>query len=255
MKCLLDHTRTVFIHDHDGVHYRYLDHPDYMTFMSDAKAVAASRILAGIDIAEASRINTEFYYACGDGSRGFYEMAVAQGISIEDFRLRQHLEYHRIIYERVQAEHPNWIRACADTQSFMAELKGVTRHALLTQASVDLWAKPNLQKMGLLEHFEVFIGYEEAGFEIKSESARPIEMAIEAMNAAPEQCVFIEDSPKNLKKAKERFPNLCTVYICDDKPLDIVPHYIDIQVDSFKRLKQAVTRIHFPEAMRPSPSL
>lgn len=255
MKCTLDHTRTVFIHDHDGVHYRYLDNPDYIDFLSETKAIAASRILAGLDVAEASRINTEFYYACGDGSRGFYEMAVAQGISVEDFRLRLHLEYHRVAYERVQVEHPHWIRACGETQGFMTGLKGVIRHGLLTQASVDIWAKPNLQKMGILEHFEVLLGYEEAGFEMKSESTRPIEMALEAMNATPEQSVFIEDSPKNLRKAKERFPSLCTVYICDDKPLDIIPHYIDIQVDSFKRLKQAVTRVQFPEAMKPSPAL
>lgn len=252
MKCTLDHTRTVFIHDHDGVHYRYLDNPDYISFLSDAKGEAASALLSGLTREQASIINTEYYAKYHDGSRGFYELAVRQGHTLEDFRLKLHHEYHRVAYQRMKKEYPDWIRPCAETREYMQQLSGHIRHAILTQGCPENWAKPNLAHIGILQHFEVFLGSQDTDFLLKSESTRPIELALEAMNAKPYESVFIEDTLKNLAKAKERFPDLCTVYICDDKPLETLPDYVDIQVDTFKRLKQAVMRLHKPDAALPA---
>ncbi len=252
MKCTLDHTRTVFIHDHDGVHYRYGDNPDYINFLGQVKAQAVNGLLPELDVETAYRLNQEFYYACGDGSRGFYDMAVQKGHSIEEFRLKLHHEYHRVAFQRMKEEWPDWVKPCPETQQFMQRLSGHVRHIILSQGCPENFIKPNLETMGLLHHFEHVLGYAEFNFEQKAESAFGIGMAMDMMKANPRNCVFIEDTIKNIAKAKERYPDLCTVYICDNKPLDVVPDCVDIQVDTFRRLKQAVTRVHFPEAMFPA---
>lgn len=251
MKCVLDHTRTVFIHDHDGVHYRYKGNPNYLDFFSEARGQAVIGLLQGLSLEEAKTISKESYLKHYDGQHGFYEIAQQQGHKLEEFRLKLHQEYHRVAFEQMSATHPEWITACHETQSYMQQLNGHVRHAILTQGCLDNWARPNLARIGILQHFEIMLGLAETQFHLKADSTRPIEMALDAMKAQAHECVFIEDTLKNLAKAKERFPDLCTVYICDDNPLETLPAYVDIQVDNYRRLQQAVTRIHFPESLYP----
>jgi phosphoglycolate phosphatase-like HAD superfamily hydrolase len=246
MKCVLDHTRIYSMEDHDGVHYNAKDNPDFVNFFNNAKAQAVCTLLNGtISHEEAFQINNDFYYACGDGSRGFYERAIKAGHELSKFQLDLHHEFHRVAFKNATEQHPNWIRPCDQTIQTMGDLQKLgVRHSVLTQSCPIHWTNPALTRLGIAHFFETIIGHAETGFELKGLSHKPIEIGIEKAGIHPSQANFVEDSPKNLLKAKERFPDLYTVLIHHGNAMDKLPDYIDAQFPNYLEYKKALRQAH-----------
>ncbi len=242
--------RDVFVHDFDGVHYDYADHPDIYDFLGDVKAHVLKNLIPEIPLtfAEMKDIGKASYRETGDGLRYFLPLAADHGYDEAEFRAQVHIDYHRVGCEWALEQCPYLFEPCESTNAGFDALQGKVRHAILTQSCVDNWARPILQHMNRLQFFEQdkLIGFAECGFVTKADSTAPLEMAIKLMNADPRRVAFIEDSLLNLKKAKELSPDILTVYCHHKKPLADVPSYVDMMVPKVHHLNQIAAMAHAP---------
>ena len=88
-----------------------------------------------------------------------------------------------------------------DLHAYVREnLKGRYRLGLLTN-HIRSWLEPFLEEQGLNETFDTITTSYEAGVAKPDKSI--YEKALGALEAAPEECVYIDDRPKNLEPARE----------------------------------------------------
>lgn len=263
MKQVLDQTRRKWGHDYDGVHNRYSHVPDIYAYLGAIK-VAALQILypaaverLGAD--ELRRIGVEWYHKTGDGLRGFVEMAIADmGVDEFEFQRDLHALYNKINFERTVQQFPQLFERCANVNARLENLRGAVEHGLVTQSCLVNWAIPGLKRQERIEYFlpRAMIGFEEVGYVTKSHSTHPVDTIMTLMKAKPEEFVFIEDTPGNLKKAKELDPRILTVHICENGAEDApVPDYVDIRVPNLDTFLQQAEAVFMPAAPRHTPQL
>lgn len=246
MKAVFDRRRTVFVHDFDGVYYNYEDKENFVDFLCECGGMAGAGLLPSLDAASATKIHHDSYFAHGMAHFGFLEIAATHDFKPREFTSAYYRDYHQHVYTRAQTECPGWMNAAASLPQLFARLHGTVQHGLLTQSTLNEWAAPLLRDYKLIEYFNpaCLLGFEECDHTLKSVSTKPLELAMTRMNAQPWQTVFIEDSSRNLAKAKELHPDILTVFICGKRPLDALPAHIDIQVDTLERFIQSAIRLH-----------
>lgn len=249
-------------HDYDGVHNRYSHVPDIYAYLGAIK-IAALQILYpsaieqfGAD--ELRRIGVEWYHKTGDGLRGFVEMAMADmGVDEYEFQRELHTLYNKINFERTVSEYPQLFELCTTVNGRLDNLRGHVEHGLVTQSCLVNWAIPGLKRQERIDYFlpHAMIGFEESGYVTKSHSTRPVETIMRLMNAKPEEFVFIEDSPGNLKKAKELDERILTVHICEGEDAVPLPDYIDIRVPNLDTFLQQAETVFVPATPKYMPQL
>lgn len=246
MHTMLDRRRTVFIHDFDGVYYDYNAVSNFVDYLCRCGGRAGATLLPTLDQTAATKIHHDSFFAHGMAHVGFLEIAAAHGFNDREFATAYYRAYHAHIYNGLKDECAAWLKISPTLPKLFAQLEGHVRHGLLTQSSLNEWAKPLLQDYGLLRFFDprCLLGFEECDQELKPISTKPLALAMQRLDAKPWQTVFIEDSSRNLAKAKELHLDILTVYICGKKPLAELPAHIDIQVDTLERFIQAAVNLH-----------
>lgn len=244
----LDSSRTVFIHDFDGVHYPNAAIPHLHDLLGHAKAEVAVRMMPSLAYEDALELGLTSYAQTGNGMSLLERHAKTLGLDADLFQREFHFDLHKSLYASVMKSHASVFSPIAAINAHLENLRGKIRHGLVTQSCLVHWARPHLTALGRLDYFEknAIFGFAESGFLTKAESTKPLAIAIEALNAKPDEVVFIEDSLANLKRAKELDEKILTVYTCHDHPLEAVPDYVDLQTSSLETLFSQVWQLQQP---------
>lgn len=182
------------IWDLDGVLYEY--HPAYIEACYEAYAVAATKLIAGMDKETARALAKESYEKTHMPSRVFVDrFGLEETIYIEAFS--DALDISSLAPNPVMRE---------------KMLQANTTHNILT-ISDQAWAQRITKHLQLNELFPAssLITAEKCKRIHKAESTEPFQVALAAAQADPETTIMIEDTQKNLRHAKAL--GLTTVWV------------------------------------------
>jgi putative hydrolase of the HAD superfamily len=160
-------------------------------------------------------------------------------IFTEEYRIDKtqlHFDFHNYIDEKI-------IARSIELVNLFEELS--LNHVLVTHASHE-WAQRALTHLGLKDHFpdQMIIPAEATGFERKSESKIPFEMAIQKLSCPPACLVVVEDIAENLAIPYEM--GLFTVLVHHGRKPEMLPSYINMACNN---------AVEFMEYLKNSPSL
>lgn len=246
MKIPFDKRRNVFIHDFDGVHYCFENHPNYPQFYLDCATHAITKSLDHpFTNQEIEKIYRESYQNHGAPFMGFLRYAQEQGLDEKEFIMAYDRLFHEHAISNIYHGAPEWLRPCNQTRQLFSQLNGYVQHGILSQANIDLWVRPILGVLGTLDYFkpQSMLGFKEVGGHLKASSPVPIQMAMDSFGVSSNRVAFIEDSHRNLKTAKEHYPDICTVLISSQRQ-DF--DYVDVQVGSLLEFKQMALSAFLP---------
>jgi FMN phosphatase YigB (HAD superfamily) len=116
---------------------------------------------------------------------------------------------------------------------------GVT-FGILTLADKKEWVEPQIEYMGLQNIFSYILDYHGIKFLQKEFSPEPVAPAMKLAGTTPKETIFLEDNPRNLKMAKESFPEMTTIWINSKEEK---PEFVDYQVDNLKQALNQVNRL------------
>ena len=176
-------------------------------------AVGHAVIAAGVKMThdEAVKLAKKSYLETGYSGRYF-----VQNHDVDARRL--HFDFHTHVDEKI-------IETSVDMQALFGAVD--LKHALVTHGARD-WALRVLKHLGLSPWFppEHVFGLEDYGFRRKSEGADSFVKAIEALQLPPEQLLFVEDTPENLRIPYEL--GIGTVLIHHGTPPPDPPPHVDM---------------------------
>ncbi len=240
-----DNRRKAFVHDYDGVHYRFSDHPDPRAFFADCAVKTIKEIMPDMPSNEIAATYRSSIVNYGIGHTGFLKMAEDAGICSEEFIGYFSRKFHANTHMKMSNEFPRWVAQEADILKKFKALDGHVNHGLLTMGDVEEWAGKGLSRKGLIGFFDddCLLGFEECGRHSKRHSTAPIELAMNRLNAEPCQVVFIEDSPLNLQVAKEAHREIYTVLI-DREDRHSMADFVDFKTQSLSRFLHHAVQAH-----------
>lgn len=249
MSLLFDTTRTAYLHDYDGVHYRFADHPDPAAFFAACAIQTLRETFSGVSDDDIARIYRFSIQEHGIGHVGFFEIAQQRGISVDEFSGFFSREFHNTVYESMQSNFPQWATKNPQAVRCFRLLKGHVKHGLLTMGDVEVWAEKVLGHKGIIEFFDpnCLLGFEECKRYMKSKSDYPLGLAMEKLEVEPEQTVFVEDSIANLEMAKRAYPDIFTVLV-GARHLHSDFDCVDMQVPNLLSFLQESVAVHAPQA-------
>lgn len=130
-----------------------------------------------------------------------------------------HKELHDLIDETA-------IVKSIETADLLRELD--LKNALVTHGSQS-WAHRVLAHLDLVEFFahDAILSLESYDFQRKNESSAGVEMALKALDLAPDQVVMVEDIAHNLNIPYDM--GIFTVFVHHGRKPDNVPDYVDAQ--------------------------
>lgn len=246
-----DTRRTVFIHDFDGVHYRFYDHHDPHAFFVACAVEVVTKKLPSLTSDNIAEIYMRSIRDHGIGHTGFLGLVKEQDQCANEFTGHFSRAFHAAVYKRMRDEFPQWAHPNPENISHFQALEGKVKHGLLTMGDVDVWAKRFLEDNGTLEFFDkrCLLGFEDCGRRMKSTSPYPLGLAMARLGATPDQTVFIEDSPANLKRAKASYPEVFTVLV-GKRYIDIDQHFdfsgINMCVPNLTSFLREIVMLHTP---------
>lgn len=256
MKQVLTKSRTVFIHDFDGVHYPGNVIPDMRAFLAKPKAEAAAQLLPDLGYDEAFQMGINSFIETHDGQLYYAQHAEKLGMDVAKFRRDFHKVFHINAQKYMEAEYSHLFAIDTKINQLFEETRPFIRHGVLTQSCITQWATPFLTMLGRLDYFDEAcrLGFVECDFETKAHSTKPLQKAITAMNASPEQVVFIEDTLANIERAKELDPRILTVHIHHgDHEGKNIPDYVDVSYNTLTPLLSEVRSLHLGLSSQPQP--
>lgn len=229
----LRHLRAV-IWDIDGVKYNPADCPGLASLWNEAVGKSACAMIPGLDLAEACAISTISFKRYGSSIVGFKDKAGQAGVDMRHFRDFVFNDSQKNLFQTMTARFPAVFRPEPTLiDAFQAcALRGV-QHGVATQSSIRQWAGPLLAAQGLLPFFNntAMVGWDDVAYLNKAQNALAVRTSLKAIGANPACAAFIEDTPRNLERAKiDIHPDLFTVYVHKGLPLDPQPDYVDLQV-------------------------
>ena len=221
MGLTLDSGRIAFIHDFDGVHYRYQDLPGIHDEFARLAQDSALKILKDRNI-ESDRAGVKALLDQTYKDRGNPTYAISNMTEDKSFALKADFNRvrHAKLFEWMKEHHSHICKIDEERIKYFEQLEifGI-QHGLLTAGEYEDFAKKFLEKNETLKHFNISCLLDFAAVDgySKMEHARPMEVAMYCMNVEPSQVVFIEDSLKNFKPIKEYYPEILTVLVNNDE--------------------------------------
>ena len=246
MKQSLTKFRDTVIHDFDGAQYEILKLGENGRFFATVKAEITGTFFPDIPFEERLEIGDRSYRLTGDPLRMFVSMAAERGHDPSEFQRRLHHEFHRTAFQRVNDKGLGIFKPCGPTNKAFELAHGRVRHGLLTQGSVETWARPAMEKMERAKFFDpdCFIGAEDFGFVSKAQDTAPIEAMMKRMNAEPARTIFLDDSTKCLQQAKLYDDRIYTVLVSHRKMEGGKLPYVDLVVPSVGTLLRLIDTLH-----------
>jgi len=245
--------------DFDGVFYEYDTVPNYGFYelCDKANAMAAYKIIVGLDYDTALNLAAESYKKYNDPITGFVPLAKEYGVSEKFLKDNIFYIYHSTLFDLTVQEHPHLLKVPESTLEKFEKLGDKVTNVILSHSAVDDWLKPAITNMKLDKFFkeENIIGLENFEFKSKSESPAGITMAVEKLGMHTSEIVFIEDTLKNIQVAKQAYPDLITVFKTNKTEK---PEGVDILVKSQNEFLDMVINSKMerkPKPISPRPSL
>jgi FMN phosphatase YigB (HAD superfamily) len=237
MALLLERVRNL-VWDFDGVKYSYDDIPGVYALCDRISAENAVEVISGLDFETALLLGQQSYAKHGDSIGEFLEWARAKGLDPEDVRMGLFRGYHSRLKNHLERHHPH---VMARDEGLVAAFEAAAahiQHGIATHSCIDNWARPFLDKAGLLKFFNqgALVGLDHVDFVTKSTSARMVQECLSRLGADPKESGFVEDSLTNLGRAKDIDPHLVTIYVHQGKPLESLPPYVDHQTENNRTL-------------------
>lgn len=256
MKQILTKDRTVFIHDFDGVHYPGNVVQDMRAFLAKPKAEAAAKLLPDLAYDDAFQMGIASFLETHDGQLYYAHHAEKLGMDVPKFRRDFHTLFHVLAQKYMEDEYAHLFAMDVELNQLFEGTRNHVRHGILTQSCVTGWASPFLTMLGRLDYFDEAcrLGFVECDFETKAKSTRPLQQAITAMNAAPEQVVFIEDTLANIERAKALDPRILTVHVHHgDHDGKDIPDFVDLSYNTLTPLLRSVQSLQIGQTCQPEP--
>lgn len=229
------------IFDFDGTLYDYLDeffeHADEVT----AQTIYEMRPDLFSSVDEIKKIVAESFKQHGTGIK---TISKENEISFHEL----YDAYHAKLDANMVQITPELRDALNSLHEHVVETRGILQRCILTHSTRD-WTYPALDRLEVLN--EIFnlesgnvITAEDCRYpnpkgtliqHFKNRSLVPYLKACLDHNTAPHMARIFEDSPKNLIGAAQL--GMQTVFIHHGKPLDVLPPYIDYQIESVGNIK------------------
>lgn len=203
---------------------------EYYALCHEAHVEIALEFFPMLSREEAQYLVDECYKTFHDCYGAFIPVMIHYGLDLEETRFRMFKKHYAKLYELL-------IKHCPDIFSDTTELVdafrgtgGRVRHGILTQCCMESFGTPVLEKLGISPFFEpkAILGLDQVGFVKKAESTKPLRVALDRMDADPEDTCFVEDTLSNLERASE-IKGLRCIYINHGKPLETVPSFVSNQ--------------------------
>jgi FMN phosphatase YigB (HAD superfamily) len=220
---------------------------EYYALCRDAHAEIASEIFPMLSTEEAQYLVDECYKTFHDCYGAFLPVIIHYGLDLEETRLYLFEKHYAMLYELLVKHCPNIFDDTTDLINAFRGISGRVKHGILTQCCMVSFGMPVLNKLGILPFFEpkAILGLDQVGFVKKAESAKPLRVVLELMDANPEHAYFVEDTLPNLERASE-IKGLRCIYINHGKPLDTLPSFVSNQfrepTDFLRSLKEYAPR-------------
>jgi len=224
------------IWDFDGVFYDYhqLDPHIIKRSFDTCAAEAATKLLPKIDPTRAFNIASVGYKTHGGSYLGFEDIAVEHGYDREDFRRKIFEEFHIHTLKSFAQDYPHIMQSDTDLiQAF--EKSAHLRHGVATHSCRDRWLIPIMTEKKILPYFRpaALIGRLQVDMADKALEATAIISAMHALQTTPKENVFVEDTLRNLERARlDIGPDLTTAYVHYGRPLPDLPPYVDAQFET-----------------------
>lgn len=233
-----------FVFDFDGVFYAYKFIPGDLNSLCDtimAKAATALLKSHGLTLTLAKRLAHQGYEDHGDAITGLCSWAQENEVEPESFKADLFAEYHKNLQTALLKLSPHIFENRRDLQSAFKLSQGLVKNGIATHSCATHIAHPFLASMGIRQYFEdaAVIGLANGDYTLKHTGPRLIELACDAMGLHPDDIAFVEDTPRNLKTFKDKYPSAVTIYIHHGRPLDTLPDYINVQFYNILEMKRA----------------
>lgn len=225
--------RNAILWDFDGVLYSYhfndIEPQELHSNFFSANGKGARELIPSLSDEDAYRLGGETFLKYHDTVTGFLQFREETGLSVEEFKSRLLKAQLKWSYKHISENIPELIAPCDETNQLFAALDKYVNHAMITHANAEYWAKPVSNNLGVADYFDYILGYDDFDFQSKGKSAHAVTIALEKLNANAAQAVFVEDQVLHLEVAKNAYPDLCTVLIEGEEPID-QPEYVDVMV-------------------------
>jgi FMN phosphatase YigB (HAD superfamily) len=203
---------------------------EYCVLCHDAHVEIALEFFPMLSTEEAQYLVDECYNSFQDCYGAFIPVIIHYGLDLEETRLRLFKKHYANLYELLMKHSPHIFSDSTDLVDAFRGISGRVKHGILSQCCMESFGIPVLDKLGILPFFEpkAILGLDQVGFVKKAESAKPLSVALELMDADPEYTYFVEDTLSNLERASE-IKGLRCIYINHGKPLDKLPSFVSNQ--------------------------
>ncbi|MHC1697440.1 MAG: HAD family hydrolase [Geobacteraceae bacterium] len=203
---------------------------DYYALCYDAHTEIALEVFPVLSTEEAQYLVDECYNTFHDCYGAFIPVIMHYGLDFEETRLRLFKKHYAMLYELLTKHCPDIFGDTTDLVDAFRGISGFVKHGILSQCCMESFGIPVLDKLRILPFFEpkVILGLDQVGFVKKTESTKPLRIALELMDADPEHTYFIEDTLSNLERAS-KIKGLRSIYINHGKSLDKLPPFVSNQ--------------------------
>ncbi|MCB9963700.1 MAG: HAD family hydrolase [Rhodospirillales bacterium] len=236
--------RTAILWDFDGVLYPYsFSRKIREDIFYTASIRGAREVLPHLSEEDARRMGRESHERYFDTVTGFLTCAKECGLDLTQFKkdlLAVQLAY---AYEGVCTNLPELMAPCHETNKLFEALSPHIRHAVITHGHARNWTRPAARHLGIDSYFNHIFGLDDFNFQLKGQSPFAVNMALDALGAAPAEAIFIEDALPHLEVAKNAHPDLLTVFIEGETPIQ-KPEYVDIMVGRPRHFMKELLAAH-----------
>lgn len=231
-------------HDFDGVFYDPAHIPDYYHQFETVFGTTLTKMFPhDIDHQGAMKIDRDGYARYGDSITGLMEWANTRKIGGPTLREDFFRAFHQNLYIDIVKSAPHVFSEDSDLIDAFQKIHGRVQHGIATHGCAESWTRPLLPLMKLhpfIKEAAIF-GLSDSGFRKKSTDHDLVKMCLEALEVAPENAAYTEDTAINLQINKDIEPRLTTIFLNNGRPLDSKPSYIDLE---FRNLKEYLTALH-----------
>lgn len=216
---------------------------EYYALCHDAHVEIALEFFPVLSTEEAQYLVDECYKTYHDCYGAFIPVIFHYGLDLEDTRLRLFKKHYAILFKFLTQHCPDIFADTTDLVDAFRRISGRVKHGILSQCCMESFGIPMLDKLGILPFFEpkAILGLDQVDFVKKAESAQPLRVVLELMDADPEHTYFVEDTLTNLERASEIWGLRC-IYINHGKSLDKLPSFVSSQfgepTDFLRSLKE-----------------
>jgi|AMWB02.1.fsa_nt_gi FMN phosphatase YigB (HAD superfamily) len=203
---------------------------EYYALCHDAHINISLKFFPMLSAEEAQYLVDECYNSYHDCYGAFVPVMVHYGLDLQETRLQMFKEHYAMLFKLLMKHCPHIFDESADLVDAFSGINGHVKHGILSQCCMESFGIPALEKIGILPFFEpnAILGLDQVGFVKKAESAKPLRLVLQLMNAEPEHTYFVEDTLPNLERASE-IEGLRCIYINHAKPLDKLPPFVSEQ--------------------------